>query len=105
MEITMGKIAALHIHEEDNENNMAQDDVRTLRQQLDRILYLLEGEEDIPGVVKRVATLEELLMGRRGNDGMVHQVRTMWRVHIWILCSLSGGLGYLLRELIVKMFH
>lgn len=101
----MGKIAALHVQEEDDVFDMAQDDVRTLRQQVERILYLLEGEEDVPGVVKRVASLEELLLGRRGNDGMAHQVRTMWRVHIWILCTLSGAFGYIIRELVVKLTH
>lgn len=100
----MGKIAALHVHQEDDEAYMAQDD-RSLRDQVARILYLLEGEEDVPGLVKRVANLEELLLGRRGKDGMAHQVRTMWRVHIWILCTLSGALGYVLRELIVKIVH
>ena len=98
----MSRIPSLHIVEE---QSMGQDDVRTLRQQMDRILYLLEGEEDVPGLVKRIATLEELLMGRRGNDGMVHQVRTMWRIHIWILCTMSGAAGYIIRELIVKWTH
>lgn len=99
----MGKIAALHVHEEGNESYMAQDD-RSLRDQVGRILYLLEGEEDVPGLVKRVANLEELLLGQKGKDGMAHQVRTMWKLHLWILCTMSGAVGYGLRELIMKIF-
>lgn len=84
-------------------HNMGQNDERTLRQQMDRILYLLEGEEDMPGVVKRIANLEELLLGKRGNDGMVHQVKTMWRVHIWVLCTLSAAIGFVLHTFIDKI--
>ncbi len=102
----MGNIAALHILEHHRETDfMGQDDVRTLRQQVDKILYVLEGEEDMPGLVKRLATLEKLLLGPEGKDGVIHQVRTMWRVHVWLLCMASGGLGYILRELIVKITH
>ena len=100
----MGKIAALHIFEEVN-NDMGQDDVRTLRQQQDRIIYLLEGEADVPGLVRRVAVLEELLLGSHGKDGMIHQVRAMWNIRVWVMCALSAAGGFIVKELVAKFIH
>lgn len=98
----MARIPSLHVMESEV-IDMGQDDIRTLRQQMDRILYLLEGEEDVPGVVKRVANLEELLMGKQGHDGMAHQVRTMWKLHMWVLCSFSAIFGSGMTLLISKI--
>lgn len=100
----MPRIALLHDLAE-NETTMGQDDVRTLRQQMDRILFLLEGEEDVPGLVHRVSTLEELLLGRKGSDGMAHQVRTLLKFKTWFLCTLSAVAGYAVQPMIAKFFH
>lgn len=65
---------------------------------LDRVLMLLEGAgEDAPGLLHKVNTHAELLLGKDGSRGVVQKVDLMWRAHIWILCTLSGGLGFLLQ--------
>ena len=69
---------------------------------LDRIIGLIEGEPDAPGILARLALHDEVLFGRQGS-GLVTKVGFMWRVHVWLLCSLSGVIGYLLRELFVKI--
>ena len=62
---------------------------------LDRVLMLLEGAgEDAPGLLHKVNTHSELLLGKDGSRGVVQKVDLMWRAHIWILCTLSGGLGF-----------
>lgn len=61
---------------------------------LDRIVYLLEGNGvDSPGLVHRVAMIDELLMGRHGKNGLAHKVNIMWRVHSWLLGTLSAAGG------------
>lgn len=70
---------------------------------LDRLLQLIEGEPDAPGILGRLALHEEVLFGKRGNNGLVNKVNILWRGHVWVLCTLSGGVGYLLREFIVRM--
>lgn len=67
---------------------------------LDRIIQLIEGEKDAPGILGRLALHEETLFGRRGKDGMVSKVNIMWRAHVWLLCSLSGLVGYVLKGVI-----
>ena len=68
---------------------------------LDRIIALIEGEPDAPGILARLALHDEVLFGRKGY-GLVTKVGVMWRVHVWVMCSLSGIAGYLLRELFFK---
>jgi len=61
---------------------------------LDQILMLLRGEDGAPGLIQRQAAIEELLQPRDGSNGLVSKVNMMWRAHIWILCTLSGAIGY-----------
>ena len=35
-----------------------------------------------------------LLLGRHGEPGIAHKVNFMWRAHVYVLCGLSGVLGY-----------
>ena len=65
-------------------------------QKLDRVLMLLEGAgQDAPGLLHKVNTHADILLGKDGSRGMVQKVDLMWRAHIWLLCTLSGGLGFL----------
>lgn len=101
----MSKIAALRLIDPEIENEMGVHETNNLAQKVERVIYLLEGEKDMPGLVARVSTLEELLIGRKGNDGMAHQVRTMWRIHVWLLCTFSAAFGFVLNILVGKLIH
>ena len=37
---------------------------------------------------------DTILLGRNGEPGIAHQVKFMWRIHVWMLCGLSGISGY-----------
>ena len=37
---------------------------------------------------------EVLLLGHDGEPGIAHKVMFMWRAHVWVLCGISGCLGY-----------
>lgn len=61
---------------------------------LDRMIILLEGAgADTPGLVQIVSSHSEALFGVRGRNGIIQRVDVMWRVHVWILCSVSAGAG------------
>lgn len=70
---------------------------------LDLLITLMEGREDAPGVLAKLALHEEVLFGKRGNNGLVNKVNFMWRAHVWISCMLSGLIGFLLREVMIKI--
>jgi hypothetical protein len=66
---------------------------------LDRIIQLIEGEEGAPGILGRLARHDEILYGRDGSSGMVNKVNLMWRAHVYVLCTLSGVVGYFVKSL------
>ena len=70
---------------------------------LDRLLQLIEGETDAPGILARLTLLETVMFGRHGRDGLATKVNFMWRFYIWVLCSMSAGIGFLFRELLLKV--
>lgn len=72
-----------------------------------RILVIIEGTgEDAPGLMARLSLVERVLFGKENQDqGLVYKVGVLWRVHVWILCSLSAALGFALRELIRLIWH
>lgn len=68
---------------------------------LRRIVQLIEGDgENAPGILARLSLIEKVLFGRDADGGMVQRVQFMWRTWIWVLCSLSAAMGFLLRELV-----
>jgi len=68
---------------------------------LDRIMFLLEGSgEDTPGLVQTVAELREAMFGVQGRNGLTQKVDVMWRIYIWLLCTLSGAAGFLLKAFV-----
>lgn len=83
------------------------DDPKTASQsnaiKLDRIIQLIEGETDAPGILARIALIEAVLFGRHGKDGIVTKVNFMWKAHVWVLCSVSALLGFLFREALIKI--
>jgi hypothetical protein len=67
---------------------------------LDRIINLLDGDgPDSPGMIKAVSSHAHILHGN-GNFGVVQKVNIMWRLHVWVLCTLSGLGGYLIRHFV-----
>ena len=53
-------------------------------------------------VAEDVARHEKLLYGENGQFGLAQQMRVVWRVWTWILCTLSAILGSGLTALILK---
>jgi hypothetical protein len=70
---------------------------------LDEIIILVRGEEGAPGVLRRLAEIEDLLRGKEGHGGLIMKVNSMWRAHVWLLCTLSAAVGFLLREFFTKI--
>ena len=67
---------------------------------LDRILAILEGDgPSRPGLMAQVKEHETILKGDNGSFGLMQRVSVMWRAHVWILCTLSGLLGFMLKTL------
>ncbi len=53
-------------------------------------------------VVLDVERHEKLLYGENGQFGLAQQMRVVWRVWTWILCSLSAIIGSALTALLLK---
>ncbi len=77
------------------------DKLDELRLSTNRIIALIEGEEDAPGILARIALHDEVLFGRQDRMGMVTRVTLMWRIHVWGLTTLGVVTGYLLKTLSV----
>lgn len=45
---------------------------------------------------------DALLLGRNGEPGIAHKVQFMWRAHVYVLCGLSGCLGYTVHFIVTK---
>lgn len=81
--------------------------LRELDKKFDRIVSLLEGDgEESPGLVRRIAFIERILFGReRQEEGLVYRVGVLWRWQTWVLCTMSAGLGFALRECVRLIWH
>ena len=84
----------------------------TLEQKVDRVIQLLEGEPDAPGVIGRLARVEQLLFGDARALGMHTKVTLIWRGWIWLLCTMSAAAGYWLKTVVeqatqhtLSLFH
>lgn len=76
-------------------------DCRELEHDFQNLKSIVEGSgQDAPGLVSRVALIERVMFGREQQEGMVYKVNILWRMHIWVLCTLSGLAGFALRELV-----
>lgn len=51
---------------------------------------------------KQLETHDAILFGRNGEPGIAHKVQFMWRAHVWIMCGLSGCMGYSLHWVVTK---
>lgn len=67
---------------------------------LDLVITLLRGEPGAPGLLARQSLDEETLYGTKGNIGLVNKVNIMWRIHVWVLCTMSALAGYSLNNIV-----
>jgi hypothetical protein len=72
---------------------------------LDRLILAIEGTEDYPGINGRLSKLETILFGKDGGGGLIQQHMILWRVHVWILCTLSALIGTGLTVLVQRYLH
>lgn len=78
-----------------------------LDSKVQRILVIIEGTgEDAPGLMARLSLVERVLFGKeRQDEGLVYKVGVLWRVQVWVLCTLSAAAGFVLRELVRLIWH
>lgn len=83
-----------------NETNA--DKLNRLESKVERIIVMIEGTgEDAPGLMARLSLVERILYGKEHQDeGLVYRVGVLWRLHVWVLCTLSAAGGFVLREII-----
>jgi hypothetical protein len=59
-----------------------------------KLAVFLEKHEHLNS---RVEDHHTTLYGSNGNFGVSQKVVVMWRVHVWLLCSVSAAVGYLIK--------
>ncbi len=59
----------------------------------------------IDAIENQIAEHEETLNGSNGIPGVTYKVNVMWRIHVWVLCTLSCGVGVIATELIHKYIN
>lgn len=70
---------------------------------LDRILSWIEGDSTNPGFNDRIKLIEKILFGQEGKRGVIQEHMIMWRIHVWLLCALSGLLGSIITLMVEKI--
>lgn len=81
-----------------SEQNAAKLDVLTL--QVARIIQAVEGD---PGIASRLHVMERVLFGEDGAGGLIQEHKLLWRAHVWLLCTLSAGMGAVATIVIQKL--
>ncbi len=99
-EETPHKHKPMHHSESPSEANSKKLD--TLSSQVHEILVYIKGTDDgsLPGLNRYVIEIREVLFGVKGRNGVIQRVDIMWRIYIWLLCSLSGAFGYWLKSFV-----
>ena len=65
-----------------------------LNEKMDRLLLLLEGTANFPGLAARTEHIEQVLNGVNGNGfGIIQKVNFMWRAHVWIIGACGTIIG------------
>jgi len=73
---------------------MADDNNPTDPDTLAKLAVFLEKHENL---TERVKDHHSTLYGENGNFGVSQKVVIMWRIHVWLLCSVSAAVGYLIK--------
>lgn len=66
---------------------------------LDSILQLLTGAQGQPGLVDEHRRVMRDLYGN-GKWGISQKIGIVWRIYIWLLCTMSAAIGFLARSVI-----
>lgn len=69
---------------------------------LDQILVAFQGDGTNPGFNDRMKLIEILLFGKEGGQGLIQQHNIMWRMHVWLWCSLSTLVGSAITLIVLK---
>lgn len=78
---------------------MPDDELRSIIGKLDNLL------ERTDTMAETLATHDRILFGREGMLGLAQQVNVLWRIHVWLLCSMSAGLGSLCTGVLMYWFN
>lgn len=83
------------------------DKLNRLEGKVERVIGLIEGSgADAPGLLARLGLVERVLFGKeRQDEGIVYKVGVLWRVQVWVLCTLSAAAGFVLREIVRLIWH
>jgi hypothetical protein len=60
---------------------------------LDKIIQILEGSRDVPGILSKVHQHDEMLNGNGKQLGLVTKVNVMWLSSVWVLSAISAIVG------------
>ena len=66
-----------------------------LLDRLDRIAEQMEHHTD------QFEKVEHVLFGVDGDLGLTQRVAVMWRIHVWILCTISAACGSIMTALLI----
>ena len=61
--------------------------------------------EDKSAMAAMIADHHETLYGSHGVPGVAYKVGIMWRIHVWVLCTLSGVIGVIGTIAVQKYMH
>ena len=63
------------------------------------------GDDDRrePGLKRRQTATDIELHGEGTQLGIKNKVQILWRIHIWLLCSMSAGMGAVATMLLQRM--
>jgi hypothetical protein len=70
---------------------------------LERVLQILKGDTDTPGVVKELGRVKETLYGSEKDMGVVLRVKIMWLGGVMLIMFIGTTLGFLLKTYLTKL--
>lgn len=82
-----------------SDHNVSHDNAR----KLDRLLDLVQGAQDAPGLLGRLALVERVLFGQDNSGGMVSQHQTLWKIHKWLIGLVGVAMGALITLAVEKL--
>lgn len=70
---------------------------------LDSILQLIGGLQGQPGLIDEHRKIMRDLYGN-GKWGIVQKMGIVWRIYVWVLCTMSAAIGFLARGFLMTHF-
>jgi hypothetical protein len=62
-----------------------------------------DDERQEPGLKRRQTATDKEIHGSKGELGIKNRVDILWRIHVWLLCTLSGGAGVIATLIIQRL--